>query len=143
MPIGPYDPALVTVALGGVPIIGWADDSFLTLEQSEATYEVVAGVDGYFIRIKKSGAKIWTCTLSLMQSSPHNAVLSALHVLDQMAPSGAGIVPFTMADAGGTTIFSSPEAWISTPAPQTFGSGHNAKAWLVTAINPDYIIGGN
>jgi hypothetical protein len=143
MPIGPYDPASVTVALGGVPVVGFADDSFLSIEQSEATYEVVAGVDGYFIRIKKPGSKIWTCTLTLMQSSPHNVVLSALHVLDQNAPNGAGIVPFTMADVSGTTLFSTAEAWISTPPPQTFGSGHNAKAWLVTAIDPDYIIGGN
>jgi len=138
-----YDPSQVTASLGGVPIIGFADDTFLVLEQSEVAYEVVMGVDGQYVRIKKPGSLIWSCTMTLMQSSPHNAVLSALHQLDTRTLNGAGIVPFVMADASGTTVFSSAESWVQGFPSQTFGSSHNGKPWVVTAIKPDVVVGGN
>jgi len=141
--IGPYDPSLVTCSLGGILVEGFADDSFVTLEQSEATYEIVVGVDGQAIRVFKSGSLVWNCTLSMMQVAPVNLLLGALHQLDKDAPNGAGIVPFSVVDAGGTTQFATTTAWISTPAPITFGSGHNAKNWLVTAVDPSVLNGGN
>ena len=47
-----YDPKNVKVNVGGVPILGFADGTFITVERTSDNFEKITGADNRTTRIK-------------------------------------------------------------------------------------------
>lgn len=141
--VGTYNPASVTVSFSGLPIRGFAPDTFIALTRSEAGFETIKGVDDTYIRIRK-GDPIWTVEITLLQSSPSNAELSAIHILDLETENGSGIGLFGIADTSGTSLFASPSAWIQGwPENWEYGPSHAPRTWKIDAVDAKVLVGGN
>lgn len=135
-----YDAKKVIVTIGGNPITGFADGTFLSIVPNADDFTKVAGADGNVAR-SKSNDKSFRVTLTLMQTSPSNDVLSSLRRADSIA--NAGIVPIQVKDLGGTSIFSAPECWVARPPDGEFGKELSQRAWMIDTGPADYFVGGN
>lgn len=143
MSVRTYDPKMVGITVGGVPITGYADGTFVAIERAGDTFTKVTGADGMVTR-SKSNDKSGQVTLTLKQSSPSNDYLSGLAALDEM--SNAGVVPVSIADASGTTLLFMPSAWIRKPANVEFGKELSTREWVLDFDKcefPTMNIGGN
>ena len=52
MSVRTYDPREVIITIGGVPMSGFSDGTFLEIARSEPTWNMVVGADGYTTRGK-------------------------------------------------------------------------------------------
>lgn len=137
-----YDPARVTVIIGGIPISGYADGTFLTVEPMSDAVMSEAGADGEIARAISSD-KRYTFTLTLQQGSTSNDALSGLFLLDQ-ASNGGGMVPIAVADLSGRTLFAVSRAWITKMPTVEFGKELNDREWVFTTAKPSaFFAGGN
>lgn len=125
-----YSADEVSVTLGSILVDGFADGTFVTLEQETETFGKVVGSDGKVSRFKtlnRSGS----VTISVMQTSLSNDLLNALHILDRDAPNGAGIVPMTIRDRSGRSVYFAAQAWIAAPPKPTFGREVESRDWTI------------
>src|SRR6516164_4485899 len=97
-----YDPQAVAVTAFGALMQGFAQDTMIKIENMADAFVSEVGVDGEVARSKVSDRRV-KVTISLLQTSQSNAVLSAQLVLDQAAPNGAGVGMFRMEDIQGGT----------------------------------------
>lgn len=135
-----FDPKLVVLVVGGIPIAGYPDGTFLEYEDDEDAYEKETGVDGFTTRVKSNnnGGKL---TITLSQSSPSNDVLSTFANADKL--SNTGVVPVLLKDLGGTTAVFSPSAWVQKKASSPFAKSIQARQWILDMADVDSHIGGN
>ena len=54
MAVRTYDPKQVIITVGGVPMSGFADGSFLTIDRDDNQWTKVTGADGTSTRIKSN-----------------------------------------------------------------------------------------
>lgn len=135
-----YDPKKILCIVGVAPMQGFAEDTAIELELDDDVYATKAGIDGDVSRARVHGL-IQTAKITLMQTSPSNDVLSAIHALD--LASNAGVVPFMLKDVLGTTLIFSGYCWIRKPAPVAFGKEVGNRVWTLTIANVTQFIGGN
>ena len=81
MPGDTYDPLLVAMTFGGVPIVGLADGTFIKIERNEDEWKDYAGTDGE-VAWARQHDKRGTVTFTLKITSPSNDDLSAIMVSD-------------------------------------------------------------
>lgn len=137
-----YDPAGMVIVFAGIPITGFADGTYVSVEQNEDSYSLVVGADGEGCR-SKTNNRSGRITLTLLQSSAVNDLLSALHNVDINSPLGDGIGPFLMKDITGTTVVAAEKAWIVRQATSTYSRDPESREWI---IESDYLVqnvGGN
>ena len=70
-----YDPAQVVITIGGIPMSGFSEATFIELAYTEPTWNMITGADGLTTRSKTNNYTA-TLTLTLKQSSVSNDVLS-------------------------------------------------------------------
>jgi hypothetical protein len=140
MAVRTFDPKSVIIAIGGVPMSGFADGTFLEITADTQQFTKVIGADGYATRVKTNNYG-GVMTLTLSQSSPSNDVLSALLNADRVA--NAGVVPILIKDLSGTTIIFSATGWIQQFPDSAFGNAINNRAWAFDLAEMDVFIGGN
>lgn len=140
MAIKTYDPKLVIITMGGVPLGGYADGTFLTVVRDEAKFTKVTGADGETTRAK-SNNQSGTATITLLQSSASNDVLSGFAELDDL--NNDGVVPFLVKDLSGRTLVAAGEAWIEEEADDEFAKETSDREWTI-ALGPfQKFTGGN
>ncbi len=140
-----YDSNEVSLIVAGLPIEsgrGEEGGSFCKLEPLSDAFVDVVSLDGQVTR-SKTNDKRYDVTVTLMSSSPSNALLSALHTADQLAGNGAGVGPFLLKDRQGSTIYAAPECWITKMPSQDFGQKAVPVEWLIRVANMIPFIGGN
>jgi hypothetical protein len=135
-----YDPKSVILVVGGVPISGYADGTFVEVAREVDTFSKKTGADGYTTRIKSNNTS-GTVTITLMQTSPSNDVLSGFAALDQL--SNAGVVPVMVKDSSGTSINVSAQGWIRKVPDQAFGAEINTREWAIDCAELLVFVGGN
>ena len=122
--VSTYDPENVNVVVDGFIVTGFADGTFVNVEQEEENYVSYVGAKGEVARSKNAN-KTGHITLTLKHTSPSNAVLNRLanskgtfaaSVIDQNDSS------FT---AGG------PECWIEKPASIERGKEISEREWVI------------
>lgn len=140
MAVMTFDPKDVVVSIGGVPMSGYADGTFLEITADTQQFTKVVGADGYTTRVKSNnyGAVM---TLTLSQSSPSNDVLSGILNLDRL--SNRGVVPILVKDLSGTTVFFAGTGWIQQFPDVSYGNEINNRAWVFDLAEVDIFIGGN
>jgi len=140
MAVRTFDPKSVIVTIGGVPMSGYADGTFLEITADTQQWTKVTGADGFTTRVKSNDYG-GVMTLTLSQSSPSNDVLSALLNVDKL--SNAGVVPILIKDLSGTTIIFSASGWIQQFPDISFGNEINNRAWVLDLADMDILVGGN
>ena len=134
-----YDPASVTITLGGHSVTGFADGSFVSVSQTENSFEVQVGSDGETVR-SRSNNRSGTVTITLVHTSASNDFLRSLHSLDIAARSrevginseGAGIRSFQIKDLNGNTLISANSTWISKYPDVEFDRESTSREWELT-----------
>lgn len=140
MSVFTYDPKLITVVIGGVPMSGFTDGTFLEIDRDEPTWTKIVGADGYVTRGKTNNFS-GTLTLTLKQSSPSNDVLSGFLSVDEAT--NTGVFPVLVKDLSGTSIYFSGSCWVTQYANSTFGKDINDRSWILSLAEADIFVGSN
>lgn len=140
MAVKTYDPKEVILTVGGVPIGGYADGTFISFERSNDAYTMISGADGETSRAK-SNDKNGSLTLTLAQTSDSNAVLSGIAQLDEK--SNAGVVPILLKEVNGDTTILSASGWIRKFPTVEYAKEITNREWIIDIANVEVFVGGN
>jgi len=140
MSVRTYDPKNIIVTIGGVPMSGFSDGTFLEIDRNEPTWNTVVGADGLVTRGKTNDFS-GTLTLTLKQSSPSNDVLSGFMAVDEA--SNAGVFPVLVKDLSGNSIYFAAQAWVTQYANSTFDKAITDRQWILTMAEADIFVGSN
>ena len=135
-----YDPKEVQVIVGGNPITGYADGTFVVVDFDEQSWNKATGADGHVGRAKSNNFG-GTITITLMATSNGNDILSALWNRDRR--DNGGVVNILVKDALGTTIWSAAQAWIQKLPEQSFSKDIEEREWVFDCANLVGVVGGN
>lgn len=135
-----YDPKLLVVTFGGVPIVGYADGTFLTVERTNDMWSMVSGASGEASRAK-SNDRTGTAVLTLKQTSPSNDVLSNFAQVDEAT--NLGVYPLTAKDALGTTTVFSAQGFIRKIPAMEFAKEISNREWTIMLADLVVYVGGN
>lgn len=138
-----YDPTQITVAVAGILCEGFADGEFVTVERDSDAFSDVVGTDGDVSR-SRSSDKRGTITIKLLQTSPTNALLSALHEADLNTPGGAGVGQAVVRDRlNGATKFSANHAWIMKAPDVSLDRTATSREWKIRCADLSSFEGGS
>jgi hypothetical protein len=140
MSLKTYDPKKVILTVGGVPIGGYADGTFIGLERTNDAYSVHSGADGEVARAK-SNDRTAQLTITLAQTSDSNAVLSGIAQLDERA--NAGVVPVILKEIGGLTTVFSGTCWVRKQANIEYAKEITNREWILDMAESEVLVGGN
>ena len=140
MSVKTYDPKNVSISLNGIPLNGFADGTFLTVEREEDAFNKTVGSDGIVSRAK-SNNRSGMATLTLSQTSPSNDVLSSIALADEL--DNAGVGSFVVKDQLGTTKVFAGTAWVRKIASPSFGKEIENREWVIDLAQVDIFTGGN
>lgn len=126
-PLYNWDPKRLVVTFGEILFEGWADDSFVTVDQAEDDASVYIGVDGQGTR-SMSNNNAATVEAVLSASSPTNALLSAMSKVDRTT--GKGVRPLLIKDLSGNDLFVAPKAWIKRRPRREYGKQVKTRTWI-------------
>lgn len=136
--VNTYSPASTKLVIGGYMIAGW--DNFTIARRSQG-FITIPGIRGKHTRVP-SGDTAATITFSLIQTSPSNDVLSAIHELDTI--NGTGRIALTLSDLSGRSVFNSNEAYITGYPEVTFSGQFEYRTWTIFCQTTEtYLVGGN
>jgi hypothetical protein len=121
---------------------GLADGTFITVEWDEDAYALSVGADGEATR-SKTNNRAATITLTLMQTSDVNDLLSTQYLLDINSPGGAGVAPFLLKDTQGRTLMAAEQCWIQRAANVEYGREATTREWVLRTSSLVPFIGGN
>ena len=135
-----YNAKQVSVIFGNVPMSGYGDSEFLSIEMNEDQWELKVGVDGSGTRAKNNNrsAKI---KMTLQQSSDANAILQGFWNADQL--SNSGVQGFVAKDASGFSIYTAASAWIMKQPVAKFSKGVEMREWTLETDSMSPSEGGN
>lgn len=137
-----YDPSEVQIIVAGVTVEGFADGDFMTVEDDEDAFSMQVGTDGEAAR-SKTNNRGGTMTISTLQTSAANTLLSVLHNLDRNTPGGVGIGPFLCKDGSGNALHTAEKCWIQKRPSATYGREAQAREWIVRTNNLVSVDAGN
>ena len=140
MGVKTYSAADVSIIVGGIPITGLADGTFVTIVRDNPSFTSLTGSDGEGARAQSSD-KSGTITLTLMQTSASNDELSAIEALDELTRDG--VVPVMVKDNSGRTVASAQTAWIEKPADIELGRELSNREWVLKTDNISMNVAGN
>ena len=137
-----YNPDRIVLLLGGVQAQGFDEDTFIEIAPLADAVTSKAGADGEVARSIGTDLR-HTITITLMQTSPTNDVLSGLAAADRLTCGGAAF-PVLVQDLCGRTFFAAASAWVSQRPTQAFGREVGNRVWQLTTGAPTVsLIGGN
>lgn len=140
MTVETYSPKRVEVIFGGVPMRGFSDGTFVSVERTSEAFTTNVGADGEVSRTH-SADKTGKITITLQQTSDSNDYLSALVIGDEV--SLLGQLPILVKDTNGRTIVESPCAWIDKVANSEFGNELSDREWVISCSELIAFVGGN
>jgi hypothetical protein len=109
--VGTYDPKKVIITLGGVPISGYADGTFVQVDPNGETWIRKVGADGEVSR-SLSNDNTHTIQITLGQMSLSNPYLRTVMNADKLT--GLGMLPLSFTDLNTAETHFWPQAWVST-----------------------------
>lgn len=135
-----YDPKDIKISFGATKLVGFAEGTFVKITRNGAAFEKSRGADGSVDRVNKN-ALDFTVTVTLKQTSPVNAILSGYMLADQVK--NAGVLPLTIQDMGGATLFTAAQAYIAKDPDQEFGDSLSSREWTFETGIAANLVGGN
>lgn len=140
MAVRTYDPKAIVVVVGGFPISGFADGTFVKVMRSNDAFSKSVGADGDTTRIK-SNDKSGEVTITLAQTSQSNDILDSIAFRDELA--NAGVVPIVVKDLLGTSVFVSATGWVRKIPEAEFGKEAATREWVLDVSDLGVFVGGN
>ncbi len=141
MSVKTYDPKAVVVTFNGIPITGFTDGDFVQVAVANDAFAKKVGANGEVGRAR-SNDDTAEVTITLMQTSPSNKLLSDVHNLDKAT--GAGKGPLSIKDLNGESVWYFPDAWIKKAPDFTRGKEIADVAWVFDTGQPsESDMGGN
>jgi len=146
MSVRTYNPGAVILTIGGTPVSGYADGTFIRVERKNDSFTMVSGADGVVSRSKTNDFS-GTITLTLAQTSPLNAVLSAFAAADELT--NKGIFPVSCMDSsssmikGQYSLHFSAYGWIRKPASAEYGKDISNREWVIDCADLMMFAAGN
>lgn len=134
-----YNPKDVLVIIAGTPAVGFADGTFIVAARNNDSYATVTGADGEPAR-SQSNDKSGIVTLTLLQTSLTNDILSAALALDEIQ--GDGVFPLLIKDLNGTTLVVAETAYVQKPADVEFGREIVEREWVIATPELNIFAGG-
>lgn len=128
MAIRTYSPRQMAVILGGVPITGFAEDTFINVSPSSETFTRSVGASGEVSRVEKAD-RTGNLALTLQQTSPSNEYLTGLHLADRQ--SLAGTFSLLIKDNNGNTVISAENAYIARLPDAEYNQEVGTREWLI------------
>ena len=135
-----YDPAQVILIVGGSPMSGYVDGTFIEVSFDEQQWNKVTGADGMTQRSKTNNFA-GSITLTLLNSAASNDVLSALWNTDRNNNNGA--VPVLVKDLSGRTLWQAEHGWIQQMPNQGFSKNAENREWVIDCDALSGLAGGN
>lgn len=135
-----YDPNSILVTFGTTIITGFAAGTFVKIARNGAAFEKVKGADGSVDRINRN-ANDFKVELTLKQTSAVNQILSGLMLADQI--SNKGILPLTITDLNGYSLFAAMSAWIEKDPDAEFSDKLSDRTWSFETGPGANLVGGN
>ena len=132
-----YKPGDVRMTVGGSIMHGFADGTFINVEYDEDAVTKTMGADGECSRSISSNTS-GRITMTLMQTSDSNGVLSLLAIADRQ--SGGGIVPVTV--TAGQSVYAAAQAWVVKMPPGGFEKEATTREWNLDCASLDVYEGG-
>jgi len=137
-----FDPSQFNVVIGGATMQGFSEDTMCEFEFESESMSDVVGVDGEVSRSKNMDRRA-KLTISLMQTSDSNDILSAIYNASRVGTNGGDIVACRVEDTNGRLVIAGPECWImDTPKP-SYGKTAKEYQWVIRIANCDAFFGGN
>ena len=140
MSVKTYSPKDVSVIVAGTVITGYAEDTFLSIERASDAFEKVVGADGEVAR-SASADRSGMITITLLQTSSSNDILSALQTADEI--SLAGKFPVMVKDTFGTSLYLAGTAWIQKVSDAEYGNTIGEREWVIDCADLTAFVGGN
>lgn len=135
-----YSPAEVKMTFGTAIVSGFADGTFIKAVRAGDAFEKKRGADGSIERINKHIFD-FEVELVLKRTSPFNAVLSGMLADDQLT--GLGILPLSIKDGSGESLFFAPQAWIKKDGDMEFSDSLGNITWKFDTGPATAFHGGN
>lgn len=136
-----YSPDKVKIIYGVLPLTGFADGTFVSVEQMTDGVTSQAGADGEVARAMSSDKRV-RITVTLQQTSSSNDVLSAAYLADQTS-GGAIPLPIAISDLRGSSLVFASSAWIVKMPTAEFGKEIANREWVFETASADFNVGGN
>lgn len=130
----------VVLIVGGVPLSGYADGTFVEIEQLGDGTSSQSGGDGEIAR-SFSPDKRYQVTFTLQQTSSSNDVLNGLLAADEVTRKG--LFPVLIEDLSGRTVFGAAQAWVNKRPNAALSKAVENRAWVLTTGAPLYTLAGN
>lgn len=140
MAVRTYDPKATIIIVGGFPISGFADGTFVKVTRSSDAFAKSVGADGDTTRIKSNDLS-GEIIITLSQTSQGNDILSALAVRDELT--NTGVVPVSVKDLLGTSTFVSASCWVRKQADAENGKEAATREWVLDVADLAVFVGGN
>jgi len=127
------------VIFGSYRIKGRAKGQSISVAYDEDAFQKNVGIDGegYFVKNSDYGA---TITITLVQSSVSNFVLSTLHNADRKTPGGL-MLPLVIREANGRTLLAAGRARIMKQADATWSDGGEVRTWTISTTRLEGVVG--
>jgi hypothetical protein len=140
MPVNTYDASQVNVLVAGVPILDEAEGEFLSIDRSTDAYTKTVGTRGSVAR-SKSTDKSGEIVITLKQTSPTNAVFTALAVAGEL--NDDDIVPVLITDKSGASVHFGGECWIRKQPAAAYGAEITNREWIFDVASLEHGNAGN
>ena len=121
-----YNSRQVKIALGSHSVSGFAEDSFVTIEQKGDGVTSKTGCDGEVSRAIDPNEQ-YTVKIVVQQMSPTNKFLQGMYAKDKK--SGDGVFSVLVKDITGGVKFSASEAWVIKQPSRVWGKDTNNREW--------------
>lgn len=135
-----YDPAGINIIFAGNIITGIAPGTFIRVERNADMWGLQIGSAGEGARIK-SNDKSGKITLTLMQTSPSNDILSAQALIDEQTNGGSSAAE--VRDSNGTSLHAAENAWVKKTPDSEYSNEGGTREWVLETENLVNFVGSN
>lgn len=134
------DPSALHVIMGGHRVSGYAPGTFVSVIYDVDAFVKTIGVDGEGAWFKSANLAA-VLTLTLMQSSQSNDILSAFHISDRSAPGGL-LRPLAINESNGTSAYITDKARVMKLPDSLWADSVQSRAWAIGTTRLDGFVGG-
>ena len=136
--INTYSPKDVILSIGGYQLTGWQS---INITRSAKSFQVIRGIRGKNTRVSNKDTSA-TITISLLQTSQSNDVLSTILIADE--ENSTARIALTLKDKSGSSVFSSNDAFITGFPVTPFSGQFEYRNWeIFCGSTTTYNVGGN
>jgi len=138
-----YDPKEVIITWDGVNLHdGIASGTFVTVARTNRTFSHNVGGDGGATRVR-SNDRSAAVTVTLRVGSDTNNALASRAADEELDPPVPHVAALLIQDFSGTTLHSSPQAYLDGPTNDEFATEEGNREWTLLVHDASMFSGGN